>query len=135
MMTETGAKSTTRRLGDLRRETRSFTSPRTNALALGHLLSGCRTVLDIGCGRISPLRFVPGPETTGVDSYEPKLAAAEAARTHDRFRRGGIREIGYTVWGVGTGKRQGGGQPKEHGSSLFPVAVNGDFGQRWGHDT
>ena len=57
-------------------------------------LKGCRTVLDIGCGNASPLRFVPKIHQTGLDGYPPALAEARQMRTHDEFVSGNVLQIG-----------------------------------------
>jgi len=52
-------------------------------------LRGCRTVLDVGCGNTSPLRFLPSLLLTGVDGYAPALEEARKNRTHDEYLLGG----------------------------------------------
>ncbi len=56
-------------------------------------LHGCRTVLDVGCGKASPLRFVPGMRLVGVDGYAPDLEEARRNRTHDEFVLGDVRQL------------------------------------------
>jgi hypothetical protein len=56
-------------------------------------LAGCHTVLDVGCGKSSPLRFVPGPHLVGVDGYGPAIEEARAGRTHDEFLSGDVRKL------------------------------------------
>src|SRR5437660_750671 len=57
-------------------------------------LKGCRTVLDIGCGNASPLRFIPELRLTGLDGYAPALEEAWRMRTHDEFVSGSVLKIG-----------------------------------------
>ncbi len=57
-------------------------------------LRGCRTVLDVGCGNGSPLRFLPRAHLTGVDGYAPSLEQARKAGTHDDYFLGDVRKIG-----------------------------------------
>lgn len=57
-------------------------------------LSGCRTILDLGCGNASPLRFVPQARLTGLDGYPPALAEARQTRTHDELVPGAVTAAG-----------------------------------------
>jgi SAM-dependent methyltransferase len=57
-------------------------------------LSGCETVLDIGCGNCSPLRFLSGPKLVGVDGYAPALEEAKLNQTHDEYVLGDVKAIG-----------------------------------------
>lgn len=62
-----------------------FSSVRAYVRELQHELADCETVLDIGCGKCSPLRFIEGSRLTAVDAYEPDLKAAAEAGTHDEY--------------------------------------------------
>jgi len=57
-------------------------------------LSGCGTVLDVGCGNASPLRFLSELQLTGVDGYPPAVEEARTAGTHDRYLTANVVEIG-----------------------------------------
>lgn len=57
-------------------------------------LSGCETVLDVGCGNLSPMRFVAGPRLIGMDGYAPALEQARANGTHDEYVIGDVKRIG-----------------------------------------
>jgi hypothetical protein len=62
-----------------------FTPPRALIFrrALGAALRGCRSVLDVGCGRQSPLGTVGfGGFSVGVDLSWPTLASARAHGDH-----------------------------------------------------
>ena len=49
-------------------------------------LASCDSVLDVGCGRSSPLAHVPGRfRSVGVDAHPPALAESRARRLHDDF--------------------------------------------------
>ncbi len=61
---------------------------------LESMLQGCETVLDVGCGNASPLRFVPRLHLTGLDGYAPSLEQARKAGTHDEYVLGDVRRIG-----------------------------------------
>jgi SAM-dependent methyltransferase len=67
----------------VRRETLPFTSPRTNAREIVRALADCDSVLDVGCGASSPLRFLSCKRLVGVDAYVPDLDRAREQRTHD----------------------------------------------------
>jgi len=49
------------------------------------VLADCDSVLDVGCGVNSPLRFLSCKRLVGVDAYQPDLDRARATRTHDEF--------------------------------------------------
>jgi len=83
----------TRKLLDYRSVTVPFSSPRTNARELVKLLSGCRTILDIGCGRASPVRFVHNARLLGVDAFEQDIGQARMLGTHDEFVVSDARNI------------------------------------------
>ncbi|MBI4333638.1 MAG: class I SAM-dependent methyltransferase [Chloroflexi bacterium] len=54
------------------------------------------SILDVGCGRRSVLRFFPGPfHTVGVDIFEPYLREAVEARTHDNYVRCDVRRLPF----------------------------------------
>ncbi len=69
----------------INRETQPFTSPRTNVSEIVSVLADCDSVLDVGCGRTSALRFLSCKRLVGVDAYAPDLECARAAETHDEF--------------------------------------------------
>lgn len=48
-------------------------------------LQDCSSVLDLGCGNASPLRFVPHVHLTGVDGYPPAIEEAKKTGTHDEY--------------------------------------------------
>lgn len=56
-------------------------------------LKGCKSVLDIGCGVGSPVRFVDSTHTVGLDGYSPALKEAEARGTHHEFALGDATEL------------------------------------------
>jgi SAM-dependent methyltransferase len=56
-------------------------------------LQGCRTVLDVGCGNASPMRFVAGPHLVGIDGYAPALEEARRNRTHDEYILGDVKQL------------------------------------------
>ena len=56
-------------------------------------LRGCQTVLDVGCGNCSPLRFLQSVHLTGVDGYAPALEEARRNGTHDEYAFGDVKRI------------------------------------------
>jgi len=56
-------------------------------------LAGCETVLDVGCGNISPMRFLAGSRLTGVDGYAPALEEARRHGTHDEYLLGDVKRL------------------------------------------
>jgi len=58
---------------------------------LRKIMADCDTILDLGCGPNSPVRFIHTP-TTGVDGYEPSIKKARKHRTHDELRLMDVRD-------------------------------------------
>lgn len=56
----------------------------------------CETLLDVGCGNRSPVRFFSRrlKRAVGVDNFQPYLDQSRAAGIHTETRRMDIREIG-----------------------------------------
>ena len=54
---------------------------------------GCASVLDVGCGKSSPLRFLSEVRLAGVDGFAPALEEAKALGTHDEYVYGDVRKI------------------------------------------
>jgi SAM-dependent methyltransferase len=61
---------------------------------LRSVLAGCQTVLDVGCGNFSPMRFLPGIHLVGVDGYARALEEAQKNGTHDEYVLGDVKRIG-----------------------------------------
>jgi len=53
----------------------------------------CATVLDVGCGNWSPVRFLQGAHLTGLDGYPPALEEARRNGTHDEYVSGDVTRI------------------------------------------
>jgi SAM-dependent methyltransferase len=66
---------------------------------LGIALSGCETILDVGCGTSSPLRFIRRGRLVGVDGFEPAVAEARLLRTHDEYLVGDVRQLDHLFSG------------------------------------
>lgn len=63
--------------------------------ALEAACAGCRTLLDVGCGAESPVRFFSGglARSVGVDLHEPSLEASRRAGIHQETVRAPVLEI------------------------------------------
>jgi SAM-dependent methyltransferase len=57
-------------------------------------LRGCQTVLDVGCGNSSPLKFLRRAHLVGVDGYAPSLDEARRDGTHDEYVLGDVKKVG-----------------------------------------
>lgn len=57
-------------------------------------LTGSKTVLDVGCGSISPLSKIKKSfYSVGVDIYEPSLKKSQEAKIHDKYKLGNVNKI------------------------------------------
>src|SRR3989344_2342306 len=57
-------------------------------------LRNCKTVLEIGCGKGSPLKHVRKSfHTVGVDIYAPSIEESKKAGIHDEYILGDIMQI------------------------------------------
>ena len=57
------------------------------------VLAGCETILDVGCGTGSPLRFLNKGHLVGVDGFAPAVERARAVCTHDEYFVGDVRNL------------------------------------------
>ena len=62
--------------------------PNGNA-EIKRLLADSTSILDVGCGENSPIRYLPttGKQKIGIDVYAPALVAAQQRGYHDEYRR------------------------------------------------
>jgi ubiquinone/menaquinone biosynthesis C-methylase UbiE len=59
-------------------------------------LFDCSTVLDLGCGRNSPIQYVKQPIfSVGVEIFEPYLQESKKKRIHDEYIRADIRKLEF----------------------------------------
>lgn len=61
-------------------------------LQLRTILSDCKTILDLGCGELSPIRFVSA-RTYGVDAHKSSIVKAKKIGTHDFFKLLDVRNL------------------------------------------
>lgn len=62
-------------------------------ILLNEHLADCQTILDVGCGDNSWLRFVKGKHTTGVDAHAPSIERARKSATHSEYVVGEVHEL------------------------------------------
>ena len=79
---------------NIAKETRPLSSSRDCAIELARELADCASVLDVGCGARSPLRFLSCEWLVGADAYHPDIVQAREAGTHDEFHLLDARELG-----------------------------------------
>jgi len=63
-------------------------------LEIKRSLKDCKTLLDVGCGSSSPIRFLNKKKTVGVDIHYPLIDEALSKGTHDEFYQFDVKEIG-----------------------------------------
>ncbi len=57
-------------------------------------LAGCRSVLDLGCGAVSPTSLLEFDHAVAVDGYAPLLEEARRRGTHQEYHCADVRTIG-----------------------------------------
>jgi hypothetical protein len=62
-------------------------------LAIRKALSGCQSVLDVGCGASPALRQLGVSRPVGIDGYKPSVDKARELNTHDEMVLGDVREL------------------------------------------
>lgn len=68
----------------------------TYTLELEALLTDCDTILDLGCGIDSPLRYISSLNkkfTVGVDAYKPVIEQSRKKRIHNKYVMMNLNEI------------------------------------------
>jgi len=56
-------------------------------------LIGSRSILDLGCGKSSPIRFCSVSYAIGVDIFHPYLMEAKRKKIHDDYVLGDVRKL------------------------------------------
>jgi SAM-dependent methyltransferase len=64
-------------------------------LTLRRELSGCGSVLDLGCGHFSPVGGCNIPFTVGVELFEPYLQESRRKRIHSQYVTADVRRIEF----------------------------------------
>jgi hypothetical protein len=62
-------------------------------LALRKALSGCESVLDVGCGASSTMRQLGVAHPVGIEGYKPSVDRAMQLKTQDEMIHGDVREL------------------------------------------
>ncbi|MEW6684670.1 MAG: methyltransferase domain-containing protein [Candidatus Edwardsbacteria bacterium] len=71
---------------DYKKDTVLFSSPRTNIIELIFQLNGMTSVLDLGCGKISNLRFLnKNIYLYGIDAYEKDINNSKSLKIHNEY--------------------------------------------------
>lgn len=61
---------------------------------LSRLLTGCTTVLDVGCGEHSPISYIKKTFTSvGIDIFQPMITKSKKDKIHDRYVSGDIAHL------------------------------------------
>jgi predicted TPR repeat methyltransferase len=58
-------------------------------------LKGCERVLDLGCGRSSPIFFCSIPYSVGVEIFEPYLEESKNKCIHNQYMKADIRKLEF----------------------------------------
>lgn len=58
-------------------------------------LKGCESVLDLGCGKDSPLQFCFVKHSVGVDDFEPYIIESRAKKIHNNYIKLGLAESNF----------------------------------------
>jgi SAM-dependent methyltransferase len=58
-------------------------------------LQGCASVLDIGCGKDSPIQECPVPYSIGVDLFDAYLEESKRKRIHTEYVKADIRTVDF----------------------------------------
>lgn len=55
---------------------------------------GCETFLDIGCGKNSPLQFIPKKHSEGVDLFQASINESMSKNIHDKYHKLDVLSVG-----------------------------------------
>jgi len=69
----------------------------TSVYCLKRELTGCRTVLDLGCGPDSPIRHCAVPYSVGVDAFQPYLDASREKKIHSGYILADITSLEFPL--------------------------------------
>lgn len=67
----------------------------TSVYCLKRELSGCNTVLDLGCGSDSPLKYCKVRYSVGVDAFETYINDSKKRRIHSKYILGDIAKLQF----------------------------------------
>lgn len=60
---------------------------------LNRILGGCNSILDVGCGEGSPLRFFDFTYTVGIDGYLPAIEKSKREKIHHKYIHGTVEDL------------------------------------------
>ena len=58
-------------------------------------LSGCQSVLDLGCGYNSPVQYANVPFKVGVDLFDPYLEQSKNKKIHNKYIKADINKVEF----------------------------------------
>lgn len=58
-------------------------------------LAGCRSVLDLGCGNASPLKYCEIEYSLGVDDFDRYIEESRNKRIHTKYMKANITEVDF----------------------------------------
>jgi len=58
-------------------------------------VKGCESVLDLGCGRSSPIRYCSVSYSVGVELFEPYLEESKKMKVHNEYILADIRKVEF----------------------------------------
>ncbi|MEM4268204.1 MAG: methyltransferase domain-containing protein [Candidatus Woesearchaeota archaeon] len=54
-------------------------------IELENAIENCETILDVGCGTLSPLKFIRKRKSMGVDAHLPSIMKSKMNNIHDKY--------------------------------------------------
>lgn len=67
----------------------------TLVFCLNRELKGCQSVLDLGCGPDSPLKYCQVNYSVGVDAFEPYIKESKGRKIHNKHVLGDITRLDF----------------------------------------
>lgn len=67
----------------------------TSIYCLKRELENCNSVLDLGCGSDSPIKYCNVHHSIGVDAFETSIKASKEKRIHSEYVHSDIRKINF----------------------------------------
>jgi len=62
---------------------------------LAHVVAGCSSLLDVGCGKDSPVKFFAHTmHTVGVDIFAPAIEQSKGSQIHNEYHQMNVLDIG-----------------------------------------
>lgn len=67
----------------------------TSVFCLKRELKDCYSVLDLGCGPDSPIKYCNVPYSVGVDAFEPYIKAGKEKKIHTEYILANISDLNF----------------------------------------